>query len=178
LYLVVFATGNVQHDYYQYLIVPALVIFVSRGFLLLLRGIEGFIARIWTIPLAFLSLGLCLYLTYWEVRGLYQINNPVIVEAGALADQILPKDAKVIASYNGDSSFLYQTNRAGLPNVPLPITEVISKFGIAYYISTAHDSKTNWVLRYFQPIEKNDKFVIVDLTKQVKPFNKSDPEPN
>lgn len=176
-YLVVFATGNVQHDYYQYLIVPALVIFVARGFLLLVSGVEGFIPRIWTIPLALLMLALTIYLTWGEVKGLYQINNPVIVEAGQTADKILPKNALVVANYDGDTSFLYQTNRAGFPNVPFPIPELITRFGITDYISTAKDSQTSWVMRHYQVLVDNSKYFIVDLTHPTAEITKDDPEP-
>ncbi|MCL5409224.1 MAG: glycosyltransferase family 39 protein, partial [Patescibacteria group bacterium] len=82
LYLVVFATGNVQHDYYQTFIIPALVIFLARGVMLLLQGMNGFLPRIWTIPLAILFCVLTIYFGWGEVKGLYQINNPSIVTAG------------------------------------------------------------------------------------------------
>ena len=45
LYLIIFATGNVRHDYYQVLIVPMLVAFTARGFVILLRG-ENLITKI------------------------------------------------------------------------------------------------------------------------------------
>lgn len=165
LFLIVFATGNVQHDYYQALIVPALVIFVARGFVLLLKGIPVFIPRIWTIPMAFLFLILTIYLGWGEVKGLYQINNPVIVEAGQHADRILPKDAIVVAPYQGDTSFLYQTNRPGWPVVGLPVKGLIDGYGVTHFISTSRDEKTNWVMRNYTVIEDNPRYVIVDLTR-------------
>ncbi len=177
IYLLVFATGNVQHDYYQYLIVPALVIFVARGFILLMQGIEGFIPRIWTILLALLFLPLTLYLTWNEVKGLYQINNPAIVEAGQETDRILPKDALIVADYNGDTSFLYQTNRDGFPNIPFPIQYLITNFGISGYVTTSQDGHAKWIMRHFQVLEETPKFVIVDLSNQTKEFSKEDPEP-
>lgn len=178
LFLIVFATGNVQHDYYQALIIPALVMFVARGFVLLLKGIPVFVPRIWTIPMAFLFLTLTLYLGWLEVKGLYQINNPVIVEAGKHADRIIPKDAIVIAPYQGDTSFLYQINRPGLPVVPLPMQEIISQYSATHFISTTKDDKTNWVMRRYSVIEDNPKYVIVDLRVDNLNFDPiNDPEP-
>lgn len=171
LYLIVFATGNVQHDYYQTLIVPALAIFLGRGFTLLFQGIPGFVARFWTIPLAVLFLALTFYLGWGEVKGLYQINNGVIVEAGKFADKILPKDAVVVAPYQGDTAFLYQTNRPGWPVVAFPIKDLKDMFGVRYYISVNYDDKTNWVLRKYKAIEKNPKFVIVDLGEEIPGFD-------
>src|SRR6185369_3670506 len=110
------------------------------------------------------------------VKGFYQINNPVIIEAGKKADQILPKDAVVVAPYNGDTAFLYQTNRAGWPVTALPLTEMVADYGVTSFISTTHDDKTNWVIRHFEILENNPRFVIADLTKIKKPIDK-DPEP-
>ncbi|MFI5205322.1 MAG: ArnT family glycosyltransferase [Candidatus Paceibacterales bacterium] len=177
-YLFVFATGNVQHDYYQILIIPALCIFLARGAVLLFRGIEGFVPRIWTIPLALLFLFLAIYLPWLDVKGLYQINNPVIVEAGREADAILPKSAVVIAPYNGDTSFLYQTNRYGWAFVAMPIPEMIKRFGVTSFVSVAEDAQTKWVERNYSVLEKTPGFVIVDLTKPNMSANPlMDPEP-
>lgn len=168
LFLIVFATGNVQHDYYQTFIVPALVIFVARGFILLFEGIPNFLPRVFTIPLALLFLIMTIYLTWGEVSGLYQINNPSIIEAGREADRILPKDAIVIAAYNGDTSFLYQTNRAGWPNVAFPIEEMIERFGVTHYISTTYDSQTKQFMENFTVLAEDQNFVIIDLTNSKK----------
>lgn len=166
IYLLVFATGNVQHDYYQTLIIPAMVIFLARGFVLLLKGIPGFLPRFWTIPLGFLFFTLTFYLGWEEVKGLYQINNGVIVEAGQFADKALPKNAVVVAPYNGDTAFLYQVNRPGWPVVAFPIKDLIDTFKVSHYVSVNYDAKTKWVMRKYQILEENPKFVIIDLTRE------------
>lgn len=174
LFLIVFATGNVQHDYYQTLIIPALVIFTARGFILLLKGIPMFAARVWTIPLAILFLILTIYLGWLEVKGLYQINNDAIVEAGREADKILPSKAIVIAPYSGDSSFLYQTNRPGFPVVAYPIRDLINVYKTTHYISTTKDEKTRWVMNKYTVLKETNKYVIVDLTKKNPDFDPGD----
>ena len=178
LFISVVATGNVRHNYYQILFIPVASIFLSLGFTNLLRGSNFFIARIWTIPIAILLFLMMFYFGYREIKGFYQINNYPIVEAGKKADKILPKDAKVIAPYNGDTAFLYQTNRAGWAFVFPSVIDMIANYGATTYVSTALDDKTNWVMRNFKVLEKNDKFVIVDLT-QVNQIldSKNDPEP-
>jgi len=175
-YVAIFATGNVRHNYYQYIIVPVLAVFFTLGFVYLVRGIKEFLPRFWTIILAFLFLPLSFYFTWTQVRGFYQINNPVIIEAGKKADQILPKNAVVVAPYNGDTAFLYQTNRAGWPVTAFPLVEMVSDYGITHFVSTTRDDKTNWVLRHFKILEDNPKFVIADLTQIIIPFN-GDKEP-
>lgn len=168
LYLIVFATGNVQHDYYQYLIIPALAIFVARGWWLLWQGLPILLPRIVTILIALLLLPMMFYSSWNEVKGLYQINNYSAVVAGQQADKVLPKDAIVVAPYGGDTSFLYQINRAGFPFVILPIDQMISIYGVDVYVSTSYDDQTNSVMKRYTVIEQDPRYVIVDLNKPIK----------
>lgn len=177
LFITIFATGNVRHNYYQTLLMPIAAIFFSLGFIQLLKGNNFLIPRIWTILMAFLLFPLSFYFSYNLVKEFYKVNNPGIVHAGKRADQILPKDAIVLAPYNGDTAFLYQINRPGFAVGVLPLPELITDFGVNYYISTSRDDKTNWVIRHFTVLEDNPDFVIADLTKLKKSFDKSDPEP-
>lgn len=177
LFIVIFATGNVRHNYYQTQFVPVASIFLALGFVQLLKGSSIFIARFWTIILALILFPLSFYFSFKVVKELYKINNPVIIEAGKRADQILPKDAVVVAPYNGDTAFLYQTNRAGWAVVALPLPELVADYGVTSYISTTRDNQTNWVLRHFQILEDNPGFVIADLTKITVPLSIKDPEP-
>lgn len=178
LFITVFATGNVRHNYYQTQFVPVGAIFLALGFIQLFKKSNTFIPRIWTIILALVLLPLAFYFSFNVVKEFYKINNPPIVEAGKKADQILPKDAVVLAPYNGDTAFLYQTNRAGFAAEVLPIEDLITDYGLQFYVSTTKDAKTNWVIRHFTVLEDNPQFVIADLSRLKIPLDKSaDPEP-
>lgn len=175
-YFIVFATGNIRHNYYQYIFVPVAAVFLTLGFVRLILGVKDFLPRIFTIVMAFFLLPLAFYFSYHQVKGFYQINNPVIIEVGRKADMILPREAIVVAPYNGDTAFLYQTNRRGWPVVALPLTELVADYGVTHFISTAKDVKTSWVLRHFQVLEENPGFIIADMTKITKPIE-GDQEP-
>ena len=177
LYFAIFATGNVRHNYYQLLFVPIASIFFAQGFLTLLKGERFFIPRIFTIIAAISLFLMAIYFSYKQVIPFYNINNPAIVEAGKKLDLIAPKDAVVLAPYNGDTAFLYQTNRNGWPFVPTSIKDIIADYGVSYYVSTARDERTAWVSRYFVAVEENSMFYIYDLTKLKKEFNNLDLEP-
>lgn len=177
LFIAVFATGNVRHNYYQTQLVPVASIFLSLGIVQLLRGSKLFIPRFWTIILALFLYSLSLYFGYKIVKEFYNINNPDMVEAGKAANKILPKDAIVVTPYNGDTAFLYQTNRAGWPVTALPVAELATDYGATAYVSTAKDAKTKWVIRHFEIIQETDKFVIADLTRLKLPLTPEDPEP-
>lgn len=176
-FIAIFATGNVRHNYYQIQIIPAVSIFFSLGFIQLLSGNRLFIPRILAILLAFFLFSLSFFFSFKVVSEFYRINNPDMIEAGSAADRILPEDAKVLALYNGDTAFLYQTNRPGFAVAGLPIPELVTDYGVSAYVSTIRDGKTNWVLRHFEILIDNPKFIIADLTKIKFPLNIQDPEP-
>lgn len=159
LYLFVFATGNVRHDYYQIPIVPAVAAVVGIGLVTLWQSGGRLRRGLLVVTVVFM-----LAFGWYEVRGNYQINNPAILTAGQAADQLLPADAIVIANYNGDTAFLYQTNRRGFPNIPLPLAELISRFGVGYYISVDFDQVTNEIMRKYQIIAQTPGYVIVKLS--------------
>lgn len=177
LYFAIFATGNVRHNYYQILFVPIASIFTGIGIVGLLRSSTAFIPRFWIFILLMILVPLMFYFSYKQVIGFYQVNNYPIVEAGQRADQILPKDARVLAPYNGDTAFLYQINRKGWPFETLPLKDLISKYGVTSYVSVSKDAKTKWVMRHFKTLAETDTYVIADLTTLTQDFDPKDPEP-
>lgn len=154
LYFIVFASGNVQHDYYQILIIPAVAVCVGKG----LRRMPWYLA---TISFIFM-----LAFSWFTIRTYYWINRPDIVEAGKVADAILPKDAKVIAPYNGDTTFLYQTQRQGWP-LGFDIDNKIAMGATAYVTvsPTDADGETRDLAQKYTVLVRNDKYAIIDLTK-------------
>jgi len=163
-YITYFAMGNVTHDYYQMPLIPIGCIFMAKGFIWLLKKGNDFISRVVNITLAFSFILLMLGLGWYEVRGFFNINRWEIVEAGKEVDKILPKDAKVIAPYNRDPAFLYQTNRngwSGLRNLD-ELREYITK-GATHYASVDFDAVTNELMKNCNVVKKEEKFVIIDL---------------
>ena len=157
MYLFVFATGNVHHDYYQIPIIPIISILLALG-----------VARANTIYKKILMLVCVLFMfafSWYEVRGRYQINHYSIVNAGRAVDRLTPKDAVVLAPYNGDTAFLYQTNRRGFPFVYFPVKDFIDNYGVTYYVSVNYDSLTREVMNKYTVIEQNSDFVIVKLVE-------------
>jgi 4-amino-4-deoxy-L-arabinose transferase-like glycosyltransferase len=162
LFLVVFARGNIQHDYYQALIIPALCLALGRGANLLLENFEKKSSSSLRYCLTAVCLLFTLLFSFFEVRGYYQINNQAIIEAGQRADIILPKDAKVVAPYGGDTTFLYQTNRPGWPVMTGSIDDMI-KLGATHYVSVNFDEDTKRVMAKYPILEKTERYVIVEL---------------
>jgi hypothetical protein len=161
-YLVVIATGNVQHDYYQVMLTPIIAILFARGVVAAFRLAPDFAHPLIIYPATVLVLCLTAYFSWYEVSGYYNINNPAIVEAGQAINKVTPADAKVIAPYSGDTAFLFQTNRTGWP-IGGRIEEKI-KLGATYYVTTAEDDEAKQLEQKYQVIEKTPHYIIIKLT--------------
>lgn len=164
-YFTVIAGGNVIHDYYQIITIPIICIFLAKGTHFLLFPPKQIFNR-FLCYLLLISCYLFMFAFSWyEVRGFFNINHPEIVKAGRKADQILPQGARVIAPYDGDSAFLYQTNRQGWPAVTGSLDHLIS-LGATHYVSVRFDENTQEAIEKFKVLEQTDDYVIIDLTQK------------
>lgn len=154
LYLFILASGNVRHDYYQTLIIPVICLFLAKGANWLYYKNKLLLL----VTLAFMW-----SFSWFQIRDYFNINNWKMIKAGQRADQILPKEAKVIAPYAGDTAFLYQTNRRGWP-IGINIEKFI-KAGAQYYVNFNFDPETDWLEGTYCVVEKTADWVIIDLTK-------------
>ena len=168
LYFIIFAGGNVQHDYYQALIIPVLVWFMAIGLDALYHAEFGgvLISR----AIAIVSIIFLWMFSWYTIRTYFWINRPEIIQAGIDADKRLPPGAKVIAPYNGDTTFLYQTRRPGWP-LGFDIDQKIT-MGAQYYVTVSpHDSDTETrdLAKKYTVLVRNDTYAIIDLTRLNQP---------
>lgn len=162
LYMVIIATGNVQHDYYQVMLTPILAILFARGVLCAFRLAPQLGHPVVVYFATIFVLLLSAYFAWNEVSGYYNINNPAIVEAGQAVDRLTPSDAKIIAPYSGDTAFLFQTNRTGWP-IGGGIDKKIN-LGAQYYVSTAYDAEAKELEQKYQTVDKNKNYILIKLT--------------
>ncbi len=168
LYLIVFATGNVQHDYYQIPIIPTIAIYLGFGINYLLTT-KSF-SKVASFTLLAIVLCFSFSFSWYHIRAYYGINNPAIVEAGQAVDELTPSDSLIIAPYMGDTAFLYQTNRTGWP-IGLNIEDKIQK-GADYYVSVNFDDETNHLMTQYQALKRTDSYVILDLSRPLQLFSR------
>lgn len=165
LYVVILARGNVEHDYYQIPLVPILAIMMSRGVDFLIFESSSPFFRWMTVPATFILLLLTFAFGWYQIRGFYQINHGEVMQAGDVVRKILPKNAKVVAPYDRNTTLLYQLDRPGWSSVYVPIDKLID-LGATHFVSVNFDAQTNQVMDKYQVLQKNANFVIVDLMRQ------------
>lgn len=144
LYVFVIATGNVQHDYYQILIMPTISIFLSLGAYYLFEN-KGNINKYVSKGILAISILFMFYFSWINIRDYYSIQHEEIIRGGKVVDRILPKDAKVlIPNAIGDTTALYFMDRQGWSSFEKPLPQLI-KMGADYMI-------------FFSPYEKELEF--------------------
>lgn len=162
VYLSLIATANVRHDYYQIMIIPIICITLALGSTWLWKR------SIFNKFILIISV-LVMFLVGWDrIKPFYQVNHPELMEVGRVVDTTLPKTAKIVAPYNGDTAFLYQMNRKGWPAVDDSIDGLIKR-GATHYVSLDLGSfdTVNFSKR-FTTVQKTNKFIILDLLKEIK----------
>lgn len=165
-YLAAVADANTMHDYYQILIIPSVALAMASGAVYLWEG-NGF-NKILTRSILVISIGVMLITGWNQISGDFNVNHPEIMEAGREVDRITPKDALIVAPYNGDTAFLYQTGRWGWPAIDSSIDKIIEE-GATYYASVdLNSADTKMIEGRFKTIEKTDKFIIIDLKSPIK----------
>ena len=165
LYFLVFATGNVRHDYYQIISIPIICVFLAKGVDFLLFSSQKIFNSVLCSLFSVLCSFFMLAFSWYQVRTYFWINRPEIVEAGEAVDQLVPKEAKIIAPFGGDTAFLYQTKRKGWPVVEAPLDEM-HKWGADFLVSVdPKDEGIRGLKEKYEVLKETEKYIIFDLKK-------------
>lgn len=165
IYLSVIARGNVQHDYYQILIIPSIAIYLSLGSSFLLTS-KNLINKISSYIIFFVLIIFMFFFSWYFVRDYYNINNHSIVIAGEQIDKLIPKDAKIIANYNGDTSFLYQTKRKGWASFQKSLPEM-KEMGADYLVLINPTEKDLEIGTEYKIVKTTKDFVLFNLNENL-----------
>ena len=166
LYMTVLATGNIQHDYYQILIMPTLSIFAALGVDFILEKKEIFNRK---ISFLIIAIGIVFMFAFgwFAVRDYYSIQHPNLILAGQAVDRLTPKDAKVVAPFGGDTTLLYYTNRKGWPVFDRSLKE-FKKAGASYIAFADPTPEELHLETLFKPVIVTPEYAIFDLTQPTK----------
>jgi len=160
-YLLVFQGGNVQHEYYQTFIFPALAIFVGLGIGHIVSGAKEFFHPIVTYTLIFTVISFSWFFSYYKVRDYYNYSTDLVQIAKIINSLTLPDD-KIVADQTGDTTLLYLAQRTGSASVFKDPLE-LKRLGYAY-LTTSNEGMIEQMTREnFKLVFKNDKLSIFKL---------------
>lgn len=163
-YVIIFATGNVQHDYYQILVMPSIAMLFGISAAALIEKKNNKHRILFLITLSIVT-GTMFFFSWRLIKDFFNINNPSIVIAGKAVDSLTPPDVKVIANYTGDTSFLYQTNRQGWASFEKPIPEMIG-MGARYLVLANPTVADHGLSKDYKVIKETKEYILFDLMQK------------
>lgn len=158
-YLFVFQGGNVQHEYYQTLILPSLAIFSGIGIDHLFQN-KKVINRsvILGIPVI---LALSWFFSYYQVRNNYNYSSD-LVQTAKIIESLTAEGELVVTDTTGDTTLLYLSNRRGAPAV-YKDPKTLKDLGYSIISTTSTDMVNQLEREDFKPLFKNEKLAIFKL---------------
>lgn len=163
LYLFVFEGGNVQHEYYQTVIFPALALFAGVGIALFTQDKKRFIHPVFIYPLiAFLFVLSFSFSYYYKVKDFYTYPADLNQMAKIIDTFTLPGD-KIITDRLGDTTLLYLADRKGAPMLYGTIEQLKDK-GYTYYMTDKKEIVTDLKMKkQYKILFENSEFAFFKL---------------
>lgn len=161
-FLFVFQGGNVQHEYYQIMIFPALAMFVGVGLSYLHTFSRQFISSTLLIPIIAAAFLFSLFISFYTVQNYYNYSGE-LVQISKVVRDLTGKNDLIVTDTLGDTTLLYLSERKGAPAVYKDLTELKRdgyKFFVTQKIDVADEIITN---KTHTPIFRSDKFVLFEL---------------
>lgn len=161
LYLFVFQGGNVQHEYYQTLILPALAAFVGIGIQETLNYAGNEFNRWIAYFIILLTLVFSLFFSYYHVRDYYNYSTDLVQEADIIQALTKPTDW-VVTDTTGDTTLLYLADRKGAP--ALYKDEItLKQLGYSYLVIFNKDYSNQLKEKGLTTVFENDKLTLFRL---------------
>jgi len=161
MYLIVIATGNVRHDYYQSITTPFIALAIGQGLYVIFEYFQQRNRALLGAALTIGSFLMMILISRIFIVGFYGTRADW-EQAGAAVDRLTPPDAKIIAPAFSDTVLLFQSNRTGW-TVGGEIEKKI-EMGASYYVSTAYDDEAKDLEKRYQVVEQTKNHIIIKLT--------------
>jgi Dolichyl-phosphate-mannose-protein mannosyltransferase len=138
LYTLTFQGGNVQHDYYQIMILPVLAIFGGMGIGLLYDIDKKLLPKFMLTIAVWAVLAFSAIMSFEQVKGMYNVSES-LMNTARIIDTVTPKDALVITDTTGDTTLLYNAHRRGMP-VYADSLPKLKERGMQYFVTSSDDA--------------------------------------
>jgi 4-amino-4-deoxy-L-arabinose transferase-like glycosyltransferase len=159
-YIFVFQGGNLQHEYYQTLILPVFAMMVGLGVNFVFEHKNNFIGSFFTSILILSIFAFSFYFSYFKVKDYYSYSQELVQEANIINSLTEPED-KIVTDRTGDTTLLYLADRRGAPAIFKDPME-LKKLGYKYLI-TSSEGEIRMMKVDFEIVFENEKFTLFRL---------------
>lgn len=162
LYVFVFQGGNVQHEYYQIIILPALALLTGMGFAYFYENARSFYGKTKAIAAASLLFVFAWVFAFYKVEGNYYQGSD-IPSIARTVQSLTDKNDKIVTDTGGDTTVLYAFNRKGAPAIyktPPQLKELGYKYLFTYDGAKAQSLAREYNLRI---LFSSNTFTLLEL---------------
>lgn len=162
LYLFVFQGGNVQHEYYQTLILPPLAIFVGLGVNGILNNFKQFANPIISYLTIFIVFLFAFLFSFYRVKDYYNYSLE-LPQIGTIISTLTNPDDKIVTDRSGDTTLLYLADRKGAPAIYKDPAD-LKNIGYKYLVTLKQEDFKKYKEELkLKLIFENDKFAMFQL---------------
>ena len=160
IYLFTFQGGNVQHDYYQTIILPTVAIACGVGIGFLYEEKKSFTHSLLTSAAVLVVLIFSFLFSYYKVKDYYW-TDPDLLNVAKTLNTVTESGSKIVTDRDGDTTLLYLADRKGYAAVTEDLGGLKNK-GMQYFI-TLHKEVADKVRKQYKVIFENDKMFVFKL---------------
>lgn len=162
IYVFTFQGGNVQHEYYQIVLFPALAVLIGLGFYFLIKNTKLFIYPIILYVILIGVVGLSWFFSYYKVKDFYGVSYD-LTQIARITQTLTRADDKIITDRYGDTTLLYLMDRKGSPAIYKDIPRM-REDGYKYLVVTVPETiVTMKEKEQLKTVFENDKFALFRL---------------
>lgn len=161
VYLFTFQGGNVQHEYYQTILLPAIAIFIGLGTSFIILHTEKLFNPYMTYPVLLVLFGLSFSFSYFKVKDYYIYPND-LVQIAKIINTFTTEDDKIVTDRSGDTTLLYLANRRGAPSI-YKSPEELANMGYSYLVTANEGQIKEMKDKKYKVVVENDQFALFKL---------------
>lgn len=161
-YLFTFQGGNIQHEYYQILILPTLAILTGVGIDYIIKLQKNIIYTLLSYLAIFSLLTSSWFVSYDKVRHYYYSLSD-IPQFAKIVQSLTDKNDKIVVDTGGDTTALFVFDRKGSPAIT-STPDNLKKQGYSYLFTYNQETANNYIRDFdVEVIFKNNRFVLLKL---------------
>ncbi len=161
VYLFVFQGGNVQHEYYQTYILPAIALFVGVGASAVFENRKLFYHPVIISIVVLVLFALSFSFSFYKVRDYYSFPSE-LPQIANVVKTLTNENDKIVTDRSGDTTLLYLTERRGAPSIYKEPAE-LKKLGYMYLVTLHEDLIKKLKQEKYKAVFENNTFAMFAL---------------
>ena len=161
VYLFTFQGGNVQHEYYQTILLPAMALMSGAGLAQLAelpkKMVHGFILY----PMILVVCCIGFLFSYYKVKDYYYYPKD-LPQIAQLIQAFTKPDDKIVTDRTGDTTLLYLADRKGAPAVYKEVSE-LKELGYSFLVTSNDEMTQKLKEQGFIVLVENEFYSLIQL---------------